>query len=328
MSLSGNAAAQEAGSLTFWGWLRQMPRDQRPSGLLHLALGVAVGGAAMVVTMLVADWLFLPPEGGGRSFVHSIFPPMWAGAFAMFTMVMAAPEGRRATAAACLAALLTGIAAVAGMIGSLAIGTALAEHAGMSGWVAAAVWSLGMLAGIPMALAAAYRFRSPAPVIRPEPADTPATVGVMVIIVAGGFLAAAGFVFVHRMTAPADCGPPVAAGLFGSLAFVSSGQVLFLAWLRAGTLRGALLREWGLGMLILLAAVPLGHLFQCEPLAAPGPMADSRADRALILQLFGGYALPVYIAAGILAAWRMDRFLARHRLRWQDRAEMEKEDPA
>lgn len=277
----------------------------------------------MVVTMLVADWLFVPPEGGERSFVHSIFPPMWAGVFAMFTMVMAAPEGRRATAAACLAALLTGIAAVAGMIGSLAIGTALAEHAGMSGWVAAAIWSLGMLAGIPMSLAAAYRFRSPAPVNWSEPAGTLKTIGVMAIITAGGFLVAAGFGFVHRMTAPADCGPPVAAALLGSLAFVSSGQVLFPAWLRAGTLRGALLREWGLGLLIVLAAVPLGHLFDCEPVTTLYLPGTERTDWNALMGLFGGYALPVYIAAGLLAAWRMDRFLARHRLRAQDIVEEE-----
>ena len=37
-----------------------------------------------------------------------------------------------------------------------------------------------------------------------------------------------------------------------------------------------------------------------------------------VFALFGGYAVLVYLAAGALAAWRMDNFLRQHGLRKQD----------
>lgn len=329
MSAAAEHTAASGEALTFWRWLKDWDSYIRPTSLLNYPLSIAMFVATVAVSTFALDWLFpesglFEKEGEGRRLADSIVPPVFAGCFAAATVFIAMPNNWRAAILACPLALLAGLLFLAGMVGAFAVSGFFVEGLGASPFVLLPALLAGLLPVIACVLGTAWLFRSPAPVVRPQPPAALEMIADLCISLSAGAAAAFGFVLVHGWTEPVDCAFPLGAGMLGFLAVLYSGLFVTQAWRRAGPLRGALIRQWGVGLLIVLAAVPLGHLFGCDAVTATYSM-EGKGPRDVLFAAFGGYALPVYLAAGMLAAWRMDRFLRRHGLRRQDWVEEEAE---
>lgn len=311
--------------LTFRRWLKDLLTNPQPVNRMGVALGFAMAVATTVISVVLFDWLFPEPAGGETAGAGGggprVFLPFFGGVMAFTTVLAAMPNSRRTFIPVALLSLLAGIVAEAGMVATLVLVGILVDYYGMSLWFAAPIGlAIGMAPPFAVVLFTAWRFRSPAPLARPPRRDERQQIAITLIALPASLAAGIGFGFVDEWFMPADCIFTPGPALLGFLVVVHNGNSAAMAWRRAGPLRGALLRRCGAGLLIALAAVPLGRLFGCGYWAG-----IDRFDWGMVFGVLGGYALPVYLAAGALAWWQMDRFLRRHGLGWQDMATTEAE---
>jgi len=315
-------------ALTFWRWLKGGCPHNRPAGLtMPLALTTAVVVAAMFGTAF--DWLIPVSEfdeaarGDQRQIDVLVFFPLLGGLISWFAILLAAPRGGRDIVRACLLALLVAAVAQAGAVGAVAAAGIFVELPASNFLILSVIGIAGILPGYAAMLCISWYFHVPEGVVPPRPPGIPEIAAILCIVLPVGLAAAFGFfaaatwfAFNVPWSATAACGIPLGIFCFGFLAVFFLGIEAANAWRPAGVLRGALLLRCGEALLILLAGAVLGQLAGCGGRSMGGGLIDWDSVSAM----FGGSSLLAFIAAYWLAAWRMDRFLARHGLRMQYRA--------